>query len=178
MGFDRKGIRSVWGLAAGGPIIGAAGLVFGRAQFAPWWLGVGAAVSAVSFGVTWWALRRRYAALSGANVAAREPIGPGPAALRSRLVLAFFRHDPAGLNLDDRRPAEYGAEVDRLVTELPTLRSEAQVRQLIYGMLVSSFDTAPEPFDDSLYKLAAEVWMLWSSWSRVNPVTRGPRTEG
>ncbi len=58
--------------------------------------------------------------------------------------------------------------MERVIAELPGLKSEAQVRQLIYGLLVAGFNPAADPFDDSLYALAAEVWLVWSEWSKTN----------
>jgi hypothetical protein len=167
MGLDRKAIRQTWILAGAAPFIGATVVVLDEGG-PLWWIGLGAAGSVVSFGAAWLFLRRRYGALAAARVAAAEPVGRGPRALQDRLVLAFFRHDPASLLLDDRKPAAYAAEASRLARELPSLRSEAQARQLIYGMLVSAFESAPEPHDDSLYALAAEVWSVWRDWAASN----------
>jgi hypothetical protein len=83
-------------------------------------------------------------------------------------MLTFFRHDPASLTPDDRRPDAYAAEVDRLIQALPGLRTEPQVRSFIHGILVSGFDSAPEPFDESLHALTSEVWAVWGEWSSAN----------
>ncbi|MCA1726685.1 MAG: hypothetical protein LC722_03225 [Actinobacteria bacterium] len=169
VGLDRARIRQIWLMAGALPLLGAAGLVFGRAGYPKSFLLVGVAGSVVALLGSWLFLRRRYGALAAAAVAASEGLGRGPHALRDRLVLAFFRHDPSGLTLDDRNPAAYAAEVEQVITGLPALKSEAQVRQLIYGLLVSGFERAPDPYDNSLHALAAEVWLVWSEWSRTNP---------
>jgi hypothetical protein len=167
VGLDRKAIRGTWTTAAIAPIGVAAVLVYDNG-WPVWWIGLGATGSVVSFGAMWLLLRRRYTALTGASIASREPIGRGENALRDRLSLAFFRHDPANLGLDDRRPVGYPDEVQRLASELPGIKTEAQLRSRIYSLLVVGFESAPPPDDESVHALAAEVWAVWHEWSRGN----------
>jgi hypothetical protein len=164
MGLDLPAIRGRVGLAAavGGGAAGRFTRGFSPGDRLAW----SAAAAGVGAGVTWFLLRRRYAALAAIEELAASPSGPGDDALRDRLVAAFFRHDPVDLLLDDRNPADYAPEVRRLMAALPGLRNEGQVRSAIYTDLLEAFESVPQPSDPSLEALAAEVWTVWSSRHR------------
>jgi len=87
--------------------------------------------------------------------------------LSLKLEAVFFEYDPIGINFGSNTD-EYCLEVSRVLSNLPSAKSEEEVHTIVYKVFCTLFNThlAGEKQSTAYQNIAKETWLLWCEYSR------------